>query len=82
MDLPERWQATTRHRASEGSSYYRHFRMGLFDARGRPKPAARRLRPWVERGVGICEWVYFQEYKRRTPTSSRSAAPMWACPSC
>ncbi len=64
MDLPERWQATTRHWTSEGSSYYRHFRMGLFDARGRPKPAARRLRPWVERGVGICEWVYFREYKR------------------
>ena len=24
MDLPERWEAVTRHRGSEGSAYYRH----------------------------------------------------------
>jgi beta-xylosidase len=28
MDLPESWEAMTRHRGSEGSAYYRHFRMG------------------------------------------------------
>ena len=28
-DLPRAWEATTRHREAEGSSYYRHFHMGL-----------------------------------------------------
>jgi beta-xylosidase len=64
MDLPERWEAVTRHRGSEGSAYYRHFRMGVFDADGRPKLAARRLTAAVERGVGVCEWMYWQEPQR------------------
>ena len=64
MDLPERWEAVTRHRGSEGSAYYRHFRMGVFDAEGRAKPAARRLAEWSAHGVGVCEWVYWQERDR------------------
>ena len=64
MDLPERWEAVTRHRGSEGSAYYRHFRMGVYDANGRPKVASRALREWVESGVGVCEWVYWQEPAR------------------
>jgi beta-xylosidase len=64
MDLPERWEAVTRHRGSEGSAYYRHFRMGVFDADGRPKPAADRLADWAGRGVGVCEWVYWRERSR------------------
>jgi beta-xylosidase len=64
MDLPERWEAVTRHRHSEGSAYYRHFRMGVCDSEGRPKPAARRLADWVPYGVGVCEWVYWQEQRR------------------
>src|SRR5919199_482998 len=64
MDLPERWEAVTRHRGSEGSAYYRHFRMGLFSSEGRPKPAARALANWTAEGVGICEWVYWQEGER------------------
>lgn len=64
MDLPERWEAVTRHRGSEGMAYYRHFRMGIFDADGRPKPAAARVAEWVQRGVGICEWVYWREDAR------------------
>ena len=64
MDLPERWEAVTRHRGSEGSAYYRHFRMGVFDAHGAAKPAAPRLAAWTARGVGICEWVYWQERDR------------------
>ena len=64
MDLPERWEAVTRHRHSEGSAYYRHFRMGVFDANGQPKPAAARLARWANRGVGVCEWVYWQEQER------------------
>jgi beta-xylosidase len=64
MDLPERWEAVTRHRGSEGSAYYRHFRMGVSDANGTLKPAAWRLSEWASRGVGVCEWVYWQEYAR------------------
>ncbi len=64
MDLPERWEAVTRHRGSEGTAYYRHFRMGVYDADGRPKPAAAGLASWAGRGVGVCEWVYWQEVER------------------
>ena len=64
MDLPERWEAVTRHRGGEGSAYYRHFRMGVFDAEGRAKPAAPRLAEWSAHGVGVCEWVYWQERDR------------------
>ena len=64
MDLPEQWEAVTRHRGSEGSAYYRHFRMGIFSALGEPKPAAARLSAWASRGVGVCEWVYWQEPAR------------------
>ena len=64
MDLPEWWEATTRHREAEGSAYYRHFRMGVYDAHGQPKAAAERLRAWAIEGVGICEWVYWQEPER------------------
>ena len=38
-DLPMAWGATTRHREAEGSSYYRHFYMGLLREDGSPKPA-------------------------------------------
>lgn len=64
MDLPEYWEAHTRHRGSEGTAYFRHFRMGVFDAEGRPKNAADRLREWAGQGVGVCEWVYWQEETR------------------
>jgi beta-xylosidase len=64
MDLPERWEAVTRHRGSEGSAYYRHFRMGVCDAGGQPKPAAERLSAWAAQGIGVCEWVYWREEER------------------
>jgi beta-xylosidase len=64
MDLPERWEAVTRHRGTEGSAYYRHFRMGVAGADGRPKPAAARLRHWAGLGVGACEWIYWYEPDR------------------
>ena len=64
MDLPERWEAVTRHRHSEGSAYYRHFRMGVYSADGRPNPSAARLAGWTAHGVGVCEWVYWQEQSR------------------
>lgn len=64
MDLPERWEAVTRHRGSEGTAYYRHFRMGVCDADGRRKPAAQGLARWSAAGVGVCEWVYWNERAR------------------
>lgn len=64
MDLPECWEAVTRHRASEGSAYFRHFRMGICDADGHPKLAAARVSDWATRGVGVCEWVYWREQQR------------------
>ncbi|MBI2755659.1 MAG: beta-xylosidase [Chloroflexi bacterium] len=61
MDLPKSWEAVTRHRESEGSAYFRHFFMGVLDEDGRPKRSAEQLRAWAGRGVGVCEWVYWQE---------------------
>jgi beta-xylosidase len=43
-DLPKAWPATTRHREAEGSSYYRHFHMGLLREDGTPKLACARVR--------------------------------------
>ena len=42
-DLPRTWEATTRHREAEGSSYYRHFAMGLLREDGSPKPSLERF---------------------------------------
>ncbi len=59
-DLPRAWPATTRHREAEGSSYYRHFYMGLLREDGTPKPALQsfaRLTP----DLGICQWFHFQD---------------------
>ena len=39
LDLPRAWPATTRHREAEGSSYYRHFYMGVIREDGTAKPA-------------------------------------------
>jgi beta-xylosidase len=35
-DLPRTWEATTRHKEAEGSSYYRHFTWGCCAKMGRP----------------------------------------------
>jgi beta-xylosidase len=59
-DLPVEWGATTRHREAEGSSYYRHFHMGLLRQDGSPKPAAgefARLTP----DIGIVQWFHFED---------------------
>ncbi|HSJ25266.1 MAG TPA: glycosyl hydrolase [Longimicrobiales bacterium] len=57
FDLPPTWSATTRHRESEGSSYYRHFYMGLIRPDGSPKPAMQHFDP----GLGICQWFHFRD---------------------
>jgi beta-xylosidase len=59
LDLPPNWQATTRHRESEGSSYYRHFYMGLLRADGTPKIAADHFDP----RLGICQWFHYDDHR-------------------
>ena len=41
LDLPATWTATTRHKEAEGSSYYRHYYMGLLREDGSPKAAVK-----------------------------------------
>jgi beta-xylosidase len=61
-DLPRAWPATTRHREAEGSSYYRHFYMGLLREDGTPKPS---LQIFAELAptLGICQWFHFEDYR-------------------
>ncbi len=65
FDLPRAWPATTRHRESEGSSYYRHFYMGLFREDGAPKLAARCFRQYAP-ALGICQWFHFEDHRLQT----------------
>ncbi|HWG83908.1 MAG TPA: hypothetical protein VNT60_00395 [Deinococcales bacterium] len=59
LDLPPTWEATTRHKESEGSSYYRHFYMGLIRADGTPKAAIEHFDP----RYGICQWFHFEDHR-------------------
>lgn len=59
-DLPREWPATTRHREAEGSSYYRHFYMGLIREDGSPKLALKRFSEFTP-DLGICQWFHFQD---------------------
>jgi len=61
-DLPRDWAATTRHREAEGSSYYRHFYMGLLREDGSPKPAAAHF-PEFTPEMGICQWFNFEDHR-------------------
>jgi len=60
FDLPKAWPATTRHREAEGSSYYRHFHMGLVDEHGRPKRALRFFSEYAPE-LGVCQWFHFED---------------------
>ena len=59
FDLPASWSATTRHKEAEGSSYYRHYYMGLLREDGSPKPAAKSF----AEGLGICQWFHYEDYR-------------------
>jgi beta-xylosidase len=61
-DLPKAWPATTRHREAEGSSYYRHFYMGLLREDGTPKRAAARFLDYTPE-LGICQWFHFDDHR-------------------
>jgi beta-xylosidase len=60
FDLPRAWPATTRHREAEGSSYYRHFYLGLLREDGSPKPAAYEFAEYAP-AMGICQWFHFED---------------------
>lgn len=60
FDLPRAWPATTRHREAEGSSYYRHFYMGLVREDGTRKPAFDAFRQYTP-DLGICQWFHFED---------------------
>jgi beta-xylosidase len=62
FDLPRTWPATTRHREAEGSSYYRHFYMGLLREDGAPKRALRLFGAYTPE-FGICQWFHFEDYR-------------------
>ena len=59
-DLPRTWEATTRHREAEGSSYYRHFHMGLLREDGTPKLACRHFADYTPE-LGICQWFHYED---------------------
>ena len=61
-DLPRAWPATTRHREAEGSSYYRHFYMGLLREDGTPKRALWQFSDYTPE-MGICQWFHFNEHR-------------------
>jgi beta-xylosidase len=61
-DLPKAWPATTRHREAEGSSYYRHFHMGLLDESGAPKLALNTFKNYAPE-LGICQWFHFEDHR-------------------
>lgn len=62
FDLPKAWPATTRHREAEGSSYYRHFYMGLVREDGTPKRAYRDFGRYTPE-MGFCQWFHFQDHR-------------------
>ena len=61
-DLPQAWEATTRHREAEGSSYYRHFHMGLLREDGTPKRALAQFADYTPE-LGICQWFHFEDHR-------------------
>jgi beta-xylosidase len=61
-DLPRAWPATTRHREAEGSSYYRHFYMGLLREDGTAKLALKHFSRYTP-ALGICQWFHFGDHR-------------------
>jgi beta-xylosidase len=61
-DLPRAWPATTRHKEAEGSSYYRHFHMGILREDGTPKLACERFARFTP-AMGFCQWFHFEDHR-------------------
>jgi beta-xylosidase len=85
FDLPVSWGAETRHREAEGSSYYRHFYLGLIREDGSPKPA---LDVYAEHAadIGLMQWFHFDDprlddavaWMRRLGTKRLRTGLSWA----
>ena len=61
FDLPPTWPAETRHKEDEGSSYYRHYYLGLLEHGGKPKSGAASFP--LDGSVGLCQWFHFQDHR-------------------
>jgi beta-xylosidase len=61
-DLPQAWGATTRHKEAEGSSYYRHFYMGLLKEDGTPKLGLKAFEPYAGQ-LGLMQWFHFEDHR-------------------
>jgi beta-xylosidase len=61
-DLPKTWEATTRHKEAEGSSYYRHFHMGLLREDGSEKPGLAAYADYAQ-DMGLCQWFHFHDHR-------------------
>ncbi len=64
FDLPPTWPAETRHKEAEGSSYYRHYYLGLLRHDGTPKLFADEFPRDGE--VGLCQWFHFEDHRLET----------------
>ncbi len=60
-DLPPDWPAETRHREAEGSSYYRHYYLGLLKHDGTPKLAETSFPK--DGSAGLCQWFHFEDHR-------------------
>ena len=58
-DLPPSWPAETRHKEAEGSSYYRHYYLGLLQHDGTPKLSVQNFPS--DGTVGFCQWFHFED---------------------
>ena len=59
FDLPATWPAETRHKEAEGSSYYRHYYLGLLHADGTPKLSVSSFPQ--DGSIGFCQWFHFED---------------------
>ncbi|RXH54004.1 glycosyl hydrolase [Granulicella sibirica] len=59
FDLPPSWPAETRHKEAEGSSYYRHYYLGLVRSDGEPKMSVKQFP--TDGSVGFCQWFHFED---------------------
>ncbi len=66
FDLPPSWPAETRHKEAEGSSYYRHYYLGLLDHEGRSKLGAKHFP--TDGSVGLCQWFHYEDHRLEQAT--------------
>ncbi len=60
-DLPPSWAAETRHKEAEGSSYYRHYYMGLMKHDGAEKLVTPEFP--TDGSIGLCQWFHFEDHR-------------------